>query len=188
MFVLTFLRVWILRQRQAEAEEEGQRSYLQKQKSKTPKRSTKLSTPPVMPPISWLLSPEKANNKKSILYTNSSALVRAVPEHTDTSKITRATLKCPRALDSNVMKNSLHNSIHPLETEIYPLKMVCGCPCVGVTHTGHTQSSHPTECICQCKTACTCWVTPSIQLGNTTTTLIPQHHGSWSKCRHVHAG
>ena len=69
----------------------------------------------------------------------------------------------------SAMIGSLHNSIHPLEMQIHPLKTVCSCPCgrviKPVTHTvlsstlwnafvnvpSHTHSPlmYPTECICQ---------------------------------------
>ena len=40
---------------------------------------------------------------------------------------------------SSAKINSLHNSIHPREREINPLKMVCGCPCGRVLgENGHT--------------------------------------------------
>ena len=35
-------------------------------------------------------------------------------------------------------KAYVHNSIHPPEMEINPLKTVCGCPCDGVIKYGHT--------------------------------------------------
>ena len=59
-------------------------------------------------------------------------------EHTNTSKNVEATLTVVmpcinmRGL-SSAGTGSLHNSIHPLEREINPLKMPCGCPCCGAT-------------------------------------------------------
>ena len=55
---------------------------------------------------------------------------------------------------SSAMICSLHNGIHLPETEINPLKMLCGCLCGGATKTSlkypNMQSSHPVEWICQC--------------------------------------
>ena len=56
-------------------EEKGKRSYLQKQKSKTPNKISKHSTPPTMPPIPSLVSPEKANqNAHYSINTTASAM------------------------------------------------------------------------------------------------------------------
>ena len=43
---------------------------------------------------------------------------------------------------SSAMRNLLHNSVHPPEMEINPLKMVCSCPCGGVRKTTMHTMSH----------------------------------------------
>ena len=61
----------------------------------------------------------------------------AMSQDTDTSKNTKAALKCCYALQSHVgtvlsHDSSLYSSMHPPEREINPPKMACGCPCGGV--------------------------------------------------------
>ena len=67
----------------------------------------------------------------------------AVSEHTDTSKNTKATLKC-YALHTCVgpiFSNDIKcDTIHPPEREINPLKAVCGCPWGAVIKNGQTCS------------------------------------------------
>ena len=85
--------------------------------------------------------------------TNKNTKAWAVSQHTDTSKNTEATLHyCCIGMWrlSSATIRSLHNSIHPPETEISPPKTVCGCPRGGVIiERSHMQSSHQMECICQ---------------------------------------
>lgn len=54
---------------------------------------------------------------------------------------------------SSAMIGLLHNSIHPTEMETDPLNTVCGCPCGLCKKNGHTQFSHPMECLYQCTVA-----------------------------------
>ena len=84
----------------------------------------------------------------------------AISEHTDTSKNTKATLKCyalhtcVRPIFSNDIKC---DTMHPPEMKINPLKAVCGCPWGAVIRNGQTCSVcvlcmrvcvHASVCVC----------------------------------------
>ena len=70
------------------------------------------------------------------------------------------------------MISSLHNASTPPETEINPPKTVRDHACGGIITNGHThtQSSHPTECPCQCTNAYMPGDPHRVQLENVTTT------------------
>ena len=94
--------------------------------------------------------------------TNRNTKTWAVSQHTDTNRNTKVTLKCYalHSYEGTIFSHdkSLHNSIHPPEMEIYPLKMVCGCPCgrvIGEKMVIQTCNLHRMECTCQCSIAYT---------------------------------
>ena len=63
----------------------------------------------------------------------------------------------------SAMINSLHNSIHPPETERNLLKTACGCPCGRVKKKEKKvmQSFLLMDCTCHCTAACSRWYTQS---------------------------
>ena len=103
-----------------------------------------------------------------LLYYFASAWI--VSEHTNTSKNVKATLTVvmPRIIMrglSSAGTGSLRSSSHPLEREINPLKMPCGCPCCGAT-----KNSHSCNPIALCSAPVNVLLhIPRVQLGNATT-------------------
>ena len=98
------------------------------------------------------------------------AVARIASEHTNTSKNVEATLTVVMPCIimqglSSAGSGSLHDSIHPLEREINPLKMPCGCPRCGATKTSHSRNP-----IALCSALVNVLLhIPRVQLGNDAT-------------------
>ena len=94
---------------------------------------------------------------------------------------TEATLRCCYTVLNSYVEiifstiNTLRNSIHPSEMEIwYPPKTACGSPCGGSKDKrSHTQSSHPVKFVCHCTIASMLGDPQNVQLGNVTTAVLP---------------